>query len=41
MIFQSNPDIYKNAYLNWQKSMRKYDEQFALFSIQFKDSADK
>jgi hypothetical protein len=41
MIFKSNPDIYKNAYPNWQKSMRKYDEQFALFSVQFKDSADK
>lgn len=41
MIFKSNPDIYKNAYPNWQKSMRKLDEQFALYSVQFKDSADK
>lgn len=41
MIFESNADIYKNAYPNWQKSMRKFDEQFALYSVQFKDSADK
>lgn len=41
MIFKSNPDIYKNAYPNWQKTMRKNAEQFALYSVQFKDSADK
>ncbi|MGX1902729.1 hypothetical protein ACT3HK_15535 [Thermolongibacillus altinsuensis] len=41
MIFTTNSDIYKNAYPNWQKSFRNFDEQFALYSVQFKESADK
>jgi hypothetical protein len=41
MIFTTNSDIYKNAYPNWQKSFRNFDEQFALYTVQFKESADK
>lgn len=41
MIFTTNGDIYKNAYPNWQKSFRNFDEHFALYSEQFKEAADK
>lgn len=41
MILKRNPDIYKNAYPNWQKSFRTFDGHFVLYSNQFKESADK
>ncbi len=41
MIFSHNPDIYKNAFPNWQKKRTNYDEYFVLYSKQFKNSADK
>lgn len=41
MIFKSNSDTYKNAYLNWQKGSRNSDEHFELYAKHFKESADK
>lgn len=41
MLFTSNPDIYKNAYPNWQKSHRQHNELFDLYSRHFKEAADK
>ncbi|MCY9456810.1 hypothetical protein [Bacillus inaquosorum] len=41
MLFIRNEDIYKNAYPNWQKNFRSHDEFLALYSSNFKESADK
>jgi len=41
LLFTSNPDIYKNAYPNWQKSFRQRNDLFDLYSRHFKEAADK
>lgn len=41
MLFTTNPNIYLNAYPNWQKSFREREEYFNLFARNFKETADK
>ncbi|MEC0105351.1 hypothetical protein P4H27_00195 [Paenibacillus taichungensis] len=41
VLFTSNPDIYKNAYPNWQKTFRANNDFFDLYSEHFKEAADK
>lgn len=41
MLFERSPNLYQNAFPNWQKSSTPSDELFLLYAEHFKEAADK
>ncbi|MYL57485.1 hypothetical protein GLW20_08200 [Virgibacillus halodenitrificans] len=40
MLFERNDDIFKNAYPNWQKNFRSYNELFIIYAEHYKQAGD-